>query len=115
MHRAVAVACLLAPCFVSLWGCSKPEDEGVVLNRGNSADMKSLDPAFIQGQWEAWLLGDVMVGLTTEGPRAEPIPGAADRWTVSPDGLTWTFHIRKHVWSDGVPVDVAGLPAGVAA
>lgn len=104
MHRALAAACLIAPCLVSLWGCSKPEDEGVVLNRGNAADMKSLDPAFIQGQWEAWLLGDVMVGLTTEGPRAEPIPGAADSWTLSPDGLTWTFHIRKHVWSDGVPV-----------
>ncbi|HEY1631844.1 MAG TPA: peptide ABC transporter substrate-binding protein [Rhizomicrobium sp.] len=85
--------------------CSKAPDEGVVLNRGNAADIKSLDPAFIQGNWENWLLGDVMMGLTTEGPRSEPIPGAAESWEVSPDGLTWTFHMRKGaVWSDGVPV-----------
>jgi oligopeptide transport system substrate-binding protein len=84
--------------------CSHPENQGVVLNRGNGAEIKSLDPAFIEGNYEQWLLGDVIVGLTTDGPRGEPIPGAATSWDVSPDGLTWTFHLRKHVWSDGVPV-----------
>ncbi|TMA80620.1 MAG: hypothetical protein E6J77_18120, partial [Deltaproteobacteria bacterium] len=24
-------------------------------------------------------------------------PGLAERWEVSPDGLTWTFHLRKNV------------------
>jgi oligopeptide transport system substrate-binding protein len=95
---------LAAALLVALAACSKPADEGVVLNRGNSADIKSLDPAYIEGNWEAWLLGDVMMGLTTEGPRAAPVPGAATNWDVSRDGLTWTFHLRKHVWSDGVPV-----------
>jgi oligopeptide transport system substrate-binding protein len=28
----------------------------------------------------------------------------AERWTTSPDGLTWTFHLRDATWSDGVPV-----------
>lgn len=33
------------------------------------------------------------------------IPGAADSWSVSDDGLTWTFHLRKEArWSDGRPV-----------
>ncbi len=33
------------------------------------------------------------------------IPGAAERWEVSEDGLTWTFHIRPDSrWSDGRPV-----------
>ena len=90
---------------VMLAACSPAPEKGVVLNRGNSADIKSLDPAFIEGNWEAWLLGDVMMGLTTEGPRAEPIPGAATNWDVSADGLTWTFHLRKGaLWSDGAPV-----------
>jgi oligopeptide transport system substrate-binding protein len=96
---------LCACAFVfALAGCSRSPDQGVTLNRGNNADIKSLDPAFIEGNWEAWLLGDVLMGLTTEGPRSEPIPGAATSWDVSPDGLIWTFHLRKHVWSDGVPV-----------
>lgn len=88
-------------------GCSPPTNQGVVLNRGNGAEIKSLDPAFIEGNYEQWLLGDVLVGLTTEGQRGEPIPGAASSWDVSQDGLTWTFHLRKAVWSDGVPVTSA--------
>jgi oligopeptide transport system substrate-binding protein len=46
----------------------------------------------------------MMIGLTTENAKGEPIPGAAERWESSPDGLTWTFHLRDHQWSDGMPV-----------
>ena len=32
-------------------------------------------------------------------------PGAAEKWASSPDGRTWTFHLRKTGrWSDGRPV-----------
>jgi oligopeptide transport system substrate-binding protein len=44
------------------------------------------------------------MGLTTEDAKGEPIPGAAERWETSTDGLTWTFHLRDHQWSDGEPV-----------
>ena len=34
-----------------------------------------------------------------------PEPELADRWDVSDDGLTWTFHLRDGLtWSDGVPI-----------
>jgi oligopeptide transport system substrate-binding protein len=32
------------------------------------------------------------------------IPGIAEKWEISPDGLTYTFHLRDSKWSDGVPV-----------
>src|SRR6185436_8263956 len=78
--------------------------QGVVLNRGNGAEPKSLDPVFIDGIWEAQIAGDMLLGLTTEDADGKPIPGAAETWESSPDGLTWTFHLREHNWSDGVPV-----------
>ena len=32
------------------------------------------------------------------------MPGLAESWSVSGDGLTWTFNLRKDaVWSDGTP------------
>ncbi|GAA0363347.1 peptide ABC transporter substrate-binding protein [Bacillus horti] len=31
----------------------------------------------------------------------EIIPGIAEEWEVSEDGLTYTFHLRDSVWSDG--------------
>jgi oligopeptide transport system substrate-binding protein len=102
---------LLAIAAAVLVGCSPPPDKGPVLNRGNGPDIKSLDPAFVQGTWEAWVVGDMIMGLTTEGPRGEPVPGAATHWEVSKDGLTWTFHLRRHMWSDGVPVTSADFVA----
>ena len=76
----------------------------VVLNRGNSAEPKSLDPAVIDLISESQIVGDMLLGLTTEDASSNPIPGAAQSWETSEDGLTWTFHLRDHKWSDGVPV-----------
>ena len=87
-----------------LLACSPHGSEGPYFNRGNGGELKSLDPHFIDGQWESNIVGDMLMGLATEDAAARPIPGAAERWDISADGKTWTFHIRKHVWSDGQPV-----------
>ncbi len=42
----------------------------------------------------------------SRGPKEEhhPRPALAQSWDVSPDGKTWTVHLRKDVtWSDGAP------------
>jgi oligopeptide transport system substrate-binding protein len=104
MKIAHVFAALLA---VSLSACSQsaPKNEVMTLNRGNGAEIKSLDPDYIDGTWEANVVGDLIVGLVTEDAAGQPIPGAATSWEVSPDGKTWTFHLRKGaVWSDGAPV-----------
>lgn len=36
-------------------------------------------------------------------------PGAAESWEISPDGITYTFHLRDAKWSDGVPVTSANF------
>ena len=76
----------------------------MVFHRGNGAEPQTLDPALAQGNWEDNIIGDLMMGLTTEDVNSNAIPGAAERWEISPDGLTWTFHLRDHQWSDGRPV-----------
>jgi peptide/nickel transport system substrate-binding protein len=44
--------------------------------------------------------------LVEFGPKAyEPVPGIADAWQSSTDGLTWTYHIRSGAsWQDGQPI-----------
>ena len=61
-------------------------------------------PQFAGSSAEINIAGDLMVGLTTLDAAARPIPGIAQGWTVSPDGLIWTFHLRPARWSDGAPV-----------
>jgi len=97
----------LAAGMLALSGCSndKPEENtSLTLHRGNAAEPFSLDPHQSSGTWENNIIGDMFIGLFTENAAGEPIPGMADNWEVSEDGLTWTFHLRKANWSDGVPV-----------
>jgi oligopeptide transport system substrate-binding protein len=75
-----------------------------VLNRGNAAEPMTLDPHLAQSVWENNIIGDLLIGLTTEDAQGNPIPGAAETWESSADGKTWTFHLRQHRWSDGMPV-----------
>ena len=83
---------------------SQRGDRAAELHIANPGSPASLDPHKITGVWENRIVGDMFVGLTTEGPDGSVQPGAAETWQVSDDGLTYTFTIREHAWSDGRPV-----------
>lgn len=83
---------------------SAGQSDEMVMYRGNAAEPDTLDPHQAGSTWENDIIGDLLLGLTTDGPDGSAVPGAATSWDISEDGLTWTFHLREHVWSDGVPV-----------
>ncbi len=95
---------------LALAGCSKgpsraPCPEGkVCLQIGNTTEPATLDPHTSTGTWEDRIQSDMFVGLTQSAADGSTMPGVAERWEVTPDGLTWTFHLRESYWSDGVPV-----------
>jgi oligopeptide transport system substrate-binding protein len=74
------------------------------LHRGNYAEPESLDPALADVAPELNIVADLMIGLIGDNAAGENMPGAAERWETSADGLVWTFHLRPHQWSDGMPV-----------
>ena len=62
------------------------------------------------------LLQDLYEGLTAEAADGNIIPGAAQSWSVSEDGRTWTFRLRENLrWSDGTPLTAAQFVAGLDA
>ncbi len=77
---------------------------GGTLRVATMGEPASLDPHKVSGTWENYVVGDMFVGLTTENPKSEPIPGVAESWTISEDGKTYTFKLRKCTWSDGTPM-----------
>jgi oligopeptide transport system substrate-binding protein len=96
--KAVATAGALA---LFLGGAA----QAVTLNLGNGGEPGSLDPHKVSGDWENRIVGEYLEGLVAEDANAEPIPGQAESWTVSEDGLTYTFKLRDDaMWSDGQPV-----------
>ena len=73
-------------------------------NRGNGGEPDTLDPQLASTLNEDNIIGDMFLGLLTEDAHGNPVPGAALGFTRSADGLAYTFALRDHVWSDGVPV-----------
>ena len=49
----------------------------------------------------------VFVGLTRFTETGEVVPDLADTWSISDDGITYTFKLRQDIkWDDGAPVTV---------
>ncbi|MFY8153699.1 MAG: ABC transporter substrate-binding protein, partial [Hyphomicrobiales bacterium] len=77
----------------------------VVYNRGAAADPETLDPHKTSTTYEADIMRDLFEGLVMPDTKANLIPGAAESWTISPDGLVYTFKMRAGAkWSNGDPV-----------
>lgn len=84
---------------------SAPAFAQAVLHRGNAGEPQTLDQAQTSINIEAFILKDLYEGLTIYDAAGKIIPGAAESWTLSDDGLTYTFKLRENAkWSDGSPV-----------
>jgi oligopeptide transport system substrate-binding protein len=108
---------LLAASAASLVGCGRDggsPDAQTVLVRGNGPDPDSLDPHKARS-WEAMVvLRDLFECLTRLDANAATVPAAAERWTVSEDGLVYVFHLRANLkWSNGEPLVADDFAAGM--
>ncbi|HEY6077774.1 MAG TPA: peptide ABC transporter substrate-binding protein, partial [Polyangiaceae bacterium] len=72
----------------------------------NGSEPKTLDPQLMTGEPEGRVAESLFEGLTRlEARTLQPVPGVAESWDISPDGKTYTFHLRQDArWSDGRPV-----------
>lgn len=71
-----------------------------------AADTFTLDPQRASWMQDLRTLGALYEGLVRKNPYTGAVePGVAERWECSPEGLSWTFHLRPNArWSDGSPV-----------
>ncbi|MGE5500308.1 MAG: ABC transporter substrate-binding protein, partial [Ignavibacteriales bacterium] len=98
---AIAAVLLLGGCQNKVQRPPCPKGQ-ICLEYGNTVDPATLDPQKATTTSEFAIIGDLIMGLTSDGPDASVQPGAATSWETSPDGLVWTFHLRPDaVWSDG--------------
>ncbi|MBL9208622.1 MAG: peptide ABC transporter substrate-binding protein, partial [Opitutaceae bacterium] len=108
----------LLAAFVVLAGCkkqdgspspSKAQAQGAgsqVLHFGNGTEPQDLDPQVVTGVPENKIINALFEGLVAYGPNGQgTTPAAAARWTISPDGLVYTFYLQPEGrWSNGDPV-----------
>ena len=106
--RAVALGVLLAGLHCS--GVALAQ----TLERGNGPEPSTLDPHRCPEVACANILRDLFEGLVAEDGAGRLVPGVAERWEVSGDGRTWTFHLRPDArWSNGEPLDAPQVLASL--
>ena len=92
-------------CIIGLVLVTTSQAQTPVLHIGNAGEPQTLDPHRYNLRLEETLLNDLFLGLTTFNANGELVPGAAESWTTSDDGLIWTFKLRPDLrWSDGIPL-----------
>lgn len=89
-----------------------PVEEGIrtqTLLVGNQNEPATLDPALVDAATDMNISVALFEGLTCYDEKTGgPVPGVAERWDISPDGLTYTFHLRPTAtWSNGDRVTAA--------
>jgi len=113
IHRAW-LPIVLASIFLS--GCGRKLDRPSAsesaptartdLNFGNGAEPQDLDPQVVTGVPENRIINALFEGLVAYGPKGQgTVPAAAASWTISDDGLVYTFKLQPEGrWSNGEPV-----------
>ena len=90
-----------------LFSCSSHENNSYLRLRLTD-DPTTLDPAYIVDVPGGQVAAKIFDGLVSYDDKARIVPGLASSWSVSPDGLTYTFNIRPGVkFSNGREVTSA--------
>lgn len=111
--RLPAIAALLMAFFLAFPALAQADKPLVY---AMYADIKDWDPS-IASSTEVILLSNIYEPLIWYNPNGgKPIftPALATDWSVSKDGKTWTFHLRKNVkFHDGTSFDAAAAKASL--
>lgn len=92
------ITCLLICCFSSCRDKSEASRDHLVFRYNEIASISSLDPAFSRNQAIIWACNQMYNGLVQLDDSLHVQPDIAKSWTISEDGLEYTFSIRKDVW-----------------
>src|SRR5437868_2005333 len=107
--RAATLGWVIASLLLGFVGCAKretPVEAGIrtrTLLIGNQNEPASLDPHVVDALTDEIVLVALFEGLTVlDEKTSQALPGVAETWDVTPDGLTYTFHLRTNAqWSNG--------------
>ncbi len=103
------VVALLLPLLPS---CAKREstvdraNRESVLHFSIGSEPSDLDPQTVTGTGDSKIIQSLFDPLISYEPGTlAPVPALAERWEISADGLTYTFHLRNDAkWSNGEPL-----------
>jgi oligopeptide transport system substrate-binding protein len=83
---------IAAPNPASAWQSDIPRDQALVLEGGESTNPREYDPATTYSSGNKRIFS----GLVSFDPQLNLTPDLAEKWDISSDGMTYTFHLRTN-------------------
>ncbi len=88
-------SCVLALCIFA--SCNNKVHNKNIFHYNESSGIASLDPAFAKSQSVMWAVHQIYNTLVETDDNLNIVPSLAKSWDISPDNLTFTFHLRNDV------------------
>ena len=89
--------------FISCKKQTKNIKDGITVNLGY--ELNTIDPALNDETYGYIYINHAFEGLLNKDINGNIVGGVADKWEISDDSLTYTFHLRDDAkWSDGKKV-----------
>jgi peptide/nickel transport system substrate-binding protein len=104
-------AAALAVALAALAACGDPAPPANIVRVGIALEPPNLDPTSgAAAATDEVVYANIFEGLTRIGARGEVLPGLAASWDVSPNRLTYTFHLHTGVtFHDGTSFDASDV------
>ncbi|MEX2500803.1 MAG: ABC transporter substrate-binding protein [Trueperaceae bacterium] len=104
------VSTLLLSALIAVATTAMAQSYGGVLRAGMQADPVGLDPHITNATATRNMLENVYDTLVMFDASLQIVPGLAESWSASDDGLSWTFTLREDaVFHDGSPVTASDV------
>lgn len=109
MRRLIIAALLLVGLLtLAMRSGTTPSADFVFINRGGISTLDFSQMSWTQDFRVARLISEGLCRRDVLSPDYATIPGVAESWEISADGLSYTFHLRDSArWSNGDPVTAA--------
>ena len=108
--RLGTIAALVAAIWLAGTPPAEAQKRGGTLRVAYGNEIAGLDFHTVPGYEMVWVATNIGCGLIGITPDGKFLPEAAESWQISPDGLLYTFKLRKDVlFHDGSRVDAAAV------
>lgn len=78
--------------------CTHHEKVKNIFHYNEQSGIATLDPAFAKSQSIMWVVHQIYNTLVQTDNNLNLVPSLAKSWDISPDNLTFTFHLRNDVY-----------------
>jgi oligopeptide transport system substrate-binding protein len=103
---------LMLTLFIMILSCGGTKTSGTTVTLNFIDEPKTIDPQLATDTSATKLNALLTEGLTRQDEKGNPVPGIAEKWDISEDGLVWTFHLRDAKWENGEPITAADFKFG---